>query len=284
MPFVAGTLLWTGATALLLEDAVRSGHLSVTNALMPVLTLGTVCAAVFAHRSLGAWRPISGALFIVLAVLGSLATIYGTLGRQAEVRDHKQADAMAENRTLGLKEEELVQAKALAKKECVTIGPRCQQWQVRVDTLTNEMSSLRVVAIDPRADAIQRLATLIGLDGDHVTAIVQAFDPLVLPLFLELGSILFFAAAFPTAKTITQPLQPAIDTIAQPLQRCARVFTKEEARQDLKRLREAGSGRYLAARWGKDPATVSRWLAEWAEDGTIARERRGKNVRAISAT
>jgi len=123
VPFVTGSLLWTGATALLLEDAVRSRHLSVSSALMPVLTLGTVCAAVYAHRSLGAWRPISGVLFVVLAFLGSLATIYGTLGRQAEVRDHKQADAMAENRTLGLKEEELVQAKALAKKECVTIGP-----------------------------------------------------------------------------------------------------------------------------------------------------------------
>jgi stress response protein YsnF len=73
-------------------------------------------------------------LFVVLAVLGSLATIYGTLGRQAEARDLKQANAMAENRTLSLKDEELVQAKTLAKKECITIGPRCQQWQARVDT------------------------------------------------------------------------------------------------------------------------------------------------------
>src|SRR5215475_3935966 len=202
VPFVAGTLLWTGATALLLEDAVRAGQLTVTNALMPVLTLGTVCAAVYAHRSLGAWRPISGVLFVVLAVLGSLATVYGTLGRQAEARDHKQADAMAENRTLSLKEEELVQAKALAKKECVTIGPRCQQWQARVDTLTREMASLRAVAVDPRADAIQRIATLVGFDGNHVRAIVQAIDPLVLPLFLEMGSILFFAAAFPTRHTV----------------------------------------------------------------------------------
>jgi hypothetical protein len=283
VPFVAGTLLWTGATALLLEDAVRSAHLTVANALMPVLTLGTVCAAVFAHRSLGAWRPISGVLFVFLAVLGSLATVYGTLGRQAEVRDHKQADAMAENRTLGLKEEELVQAKALAKKECITIGPRCQQWQVRVDTLTREMSSLRAVAVDPRADAIQRIATLVGLDGDHIRAIVQAIDPLVLPLFLEFGSIVFFAAAFPMQRiTIAQPLQPVTETIAQPLQHSARVFTKEEARQDLKRLREAGSGRYLAARWGRDPATVSRWLAEWAENGTIARERQGKSKRALT--
>jgi hypothetical protein len=112
---------------------------------------------------------------------------------------------------------------------------------------------------------------------------VQALDPLVLPLFLELGSILFFSVAFPIRKeTIAQPLQPAIETIAQPLQ--ARIWTKEEAQRDLKRLREAGSGRYLAARWGRDPATVSRWLAEWSDDGTIARERRGKTVRAIAAS
>ena len=102
VPFLAGTLLWTGATALLLEDAWRSGQLSVTNAMMPALTLGTVLAAVFAHRGFSSWRPISGGLFLVLALLGSLATIHGTLGRQAEIRDHKQADALAENRTLSL--------------------------------------------------------------------------------------------------------------------------------------------------------------------------------------
>src|SRR5262245_21873793 len=141
------------------------------------------------------------------------------------------------------------------------------------------MSSLRAVAVDPRADAIQRIATLVG---NHVRAIVQAIDPLVLPLFLELGSILFFAGAFPTRHPVAQPLQPAIETNARPLQNCARIFTKEEAGQDLKRLREVGSGRYLAARWGRDPATVSRWLAEWAEDGTIARERQGKSNRALT--
>jgi hypothetical protein len=115
-----------------------------------------------------------------------------------------------------------------------------------------------------------------------VRVLVQAVDPLVLPLFLEPGSILFFTAAFPRS-TIAQPLQPAIETIAQPLHHCA-CFTKEEARQKLKRLRQAGSGRYLAARWGRDRATVSRWLAEWAEDGTIAVERRGKTMRALTVS
>jgi len=144
------------------------------------------------------------------------------------------------------------------------------------------MSSLRAIAVDPRADAIQRLATLIGLDGNHARAIAQAFDPLVLPLFLELGSILFFAVAFPILN------RPAIETIAQPLHatvdNCTRVFSKDEAHQDLKRLREAGSGRYLAAHWGRDPATVSRWLAEWKEVGTVARHRQGRTIRAIAAS
>jgi hypothetical protein len=34
---------------------------------------------------------------------------------------------MADTRTLGLKEEELIQAKANAKKECSTIGPKCKE-------------------------------------------------------------------------------------------------------------------------------------------------------------
>jgi hypothetical protein len=119
--------------------------------------MGTVCAAVYAHRSLTAWRPVSGVLFLVLALLGTLATIYGTLGRQAEARDLKQAVAMAENRTLSLKEEELREAKRASVQECLKIGPRCTQWQGRVDSLTKEMSSLRAVAVDPRADALADL-------------------------------------------------------------------------------------------------------------------------------
>src|SRR5215831_13050035 len=71
--------LWTGATALLLEDVIRSGRLTINGALMPVLTLGTVTAAVFSHRRLAEWRPVSAMLFLLLAILGSLATVYGTL-------------------------------------------------------------------------------------------------------------------------------------------------------------------------------------------------------------
>src|SRR5262245_23770455 len=46
-----------------------------------------------------------------IGFLGSLATINGTLGRQAGTRDLRQAVAIQENRTLALKEEELRTAK-----------------------------------------------------------------------------------------------------------------------------------------------------------------------------
>jgi hypothetical protein len=284
VPLVAGAALWIGATALLTEDAFRSGEVTVNHLLQPLLSAGTVAAAILCHHRLASWRLVSGSAFLVLAVLGSLATIYGTLSRTATARDSQLSVAMAENRTLSLKDEELVQAKAQAKRECATLGPRCQQWQSRVDQLTREMAYLRAVSVDPRGDALVRLAALLGFDSGTVRAIVQAIDPVVLPLFLELSSILFMGAAFPhrnrsATETIAQPLQAATVTIAQSLQR---VWTKAEAHQDLKRLREAGSGRYLAARWGRDPATVSRWLAEWSEDGSIARERQGKAIRALT--
>ena len=66
-------------------------------------------------------RP--GSAFLVLALLGSLVTLYGTLSRTAAARDGQQADAMAMNRNLVEKGEALEAAKASAKAECRSLGP-----------------------------------------------------------------------------------------------------------------------------------------------------------------
>jgi hypothetical protein len=84
-----------GAIGLLTADAFSTGHLTVTHVLQPLLVLGTVAAAVLAHQS-GWRRPINTLLFLLLAGVGSLATIYGTLGRQADARDIKVGTALAE--------------------------------------------------------------------------------------------------------------------------------------------------------------------------------------------
>jgi hypothetical protein len=103
--------------------------------LQPLLMLGTIVAGVLAHHRLASLK-LSGVAFLVLALLGSSAVIYATLARTATTRDAQQADAMASGRQLSEKAEALEAAKAGAAKECKTIGPRCSQWQARVDQLT----------------------------------------------------------------------------------------------------------------------------------------------------
>ena len=77
IPALLGLSLWLGATAILCEDLFHSGHLTIAHALQPLLTAGTVAAAVWVHRARWFAKPA----FLVLALIGSLATLYGTMGR-----------------------------------------------------------------------------------------------------------------------------------------------------------------------------------------------------------
>jgi hypothetical protein len=217
-------------------------------------------------------------MLLALALLGSGVMVTGTLGRIAEAKDAKQAGFMAQNRQFALLNDELQVAKTEAGRECKSgFGAKCSNAKARIDSLTAEMSSHRVVAIDAKADAIASFAALFGFDVEHTKAIVSALDPVALPLFLELGSVLMFGAAF--HGNARQPKATVIDAqqmaTSEPAT-FARVWSKQEALADLKRLREAGSGRWLAARWGVHPGTVSKWLSEFEDAGHVERARDGK--------
>jgi hypothetical protein len=281
LPAVAGTGLALGAIALLTADALTTGHLTITHAMQPLLVLGTCIAAAWAHRC--GWRhPLAALSFASLALLGSLATIYGTLGRQADARDTKIAGAMAENRQLAHRTDDLDTARATAKVECKSgAGKRCGAATARVDNLVASMSSLRTVSTDPRGDAIADLLHLVaGADRVHTRKVVAAVDPIVLPLFLEVGSILFFAAAFPRRKVATVTVSPHTLTVAE--ESVSKVFTKAHALADLQTLKASGSQQFLAQRWGVSEPTVSKWMSTWQHDGAIDRNRQGKNVRVLA--
>ncbi len=280
VPCFVGLLLWTGATALLCEDALRTAHVTINHALQPLLTAGTVAAAVYAHHRISSWRLLSGAAFLALALLGSLATVYGTLSRTATARDAAQADAMASNRQLALKSEALEAAKREAVRECKPIGPRCKDWLARVDQLTQEMAPLRALAVDPRAAAIGNLADLLGFDGARTKAVVGVLDPVVLPLFLELGSLVFFAVAFPRQRKVAETEQLAAgnsESVAAPVTLSAvRTYTRSEALADFQRMRSAPSQQALAARWQVSEGCVSKWLRAWQLSGAVERQRVGR--------
>ena len=216
-----------------------------------------------------------------MALIGSLATLYGTMGRQADAQDDKAATIGAANRTYGAKADDLRAAKVEQAKECKQIGPKCERWNARVDQLTRELGAITVRSTNARADAIGRLATLVGGNGERTKEIVAVLDPILLPLFLEFGSIVFFAVAFPHRKpaVVNTRVTPAHDGAAEVVQS----FTREAALADLRRMRSAGSNKVLAEKWGVHPTTAGRWLAEWQDAGTVERRRDGKVMKAIAA-
>jgi hypothetical protein len=115
----------------------------------------------------------------------------------------------------------------------------------------------------PEADA--------GIDKVRVRLIVAALDPLLLPIFLELGSVVFFAAAFPARATLaTGRNNETTVTVA------TRSWSQYEALAQFRQMREVGAQQFLADQWGVDKSTVSRWLAAWETDGLIRRRRVGR--------
>lgn len=280
VPLLTGLALWLAATALMLEDAYRAGTWDAAHFAVPVLTASTVVAGTMAHHALARLRLLSGAALLALALLGSALCVLNTLSRTATDRDHKAAVAMAQNRVLHDRSVELDRARQEMSRECRQRAQRCREWEARVDALQSETKGMLAVSIDPRADAVARLAALVGFDAEHAKAIVRAIEPAALPIFLELGAIILLGVAFPTRKRATVIPLPTI--AQQSSTTVSQVLTRAAALQDLKAMKEAGSGKLLAERWGVHPATASRWLSEWKATGIIERERAGKSVKAIA--
>ena len=278
VPFTTGLALWLAGTALLMEDSWRAGHWDVQHLAVPILTAATCVAGCLAHMRLARLRLLSGLALAALALFGSGLCVLNTLSRTATDRDRTIAVAMAANRVLHDRQGELDRARVEMTRECKARGPRCREWEQRVDNLTRETAPMLALAVDPRADAVARLAMLAGLDGERTKQIVKAIEPAALPVFLELGAIVLLGISFPARKAATakQPL-PVADNTDETLKGCARVWSREEALQDMLRLKEVGAQRFLAARYGVDKSTISRWMSQWETEGHVQRTRDGQS-------
>jgi hypothetical protein len=276
VPATIGLTLLGAALYLQTEHAFQAGHFSSSDALAPAITLAVAVSGVLAHHRLASWRLASGLLFLVLSVAGSGVVIYSSLARTAMARDTVAANAMAENRTLELKSAELADAKVLAKQECKVVGDRCRSLQVRADKLIAEMASLRVVAIDPRGDAVVRLGVLVGLDGNWVRQLVGALDPAVAPIACELFAIAMLAAGFPHRRRKAGQVAEFPGNPEGKVVTVSRPWTQADALADLKLLKSVGGQKLLAERWGVSEGCVSKWMAAWASQGEVVRSRDGR--------
>lgn len=283
VPLAVGSALWMGATALLLEDAYKLGHVTVQHALMPILTASTVAAAVYAERRLRQWKVVGFIGFATLALLGSVLTVYSTLGRVSEAHDFKVAVVKSSNDQTTGKQAELKTAREARDKECKSIGPKCERWNKRVDELQRGLVGHVTTEEDSQLEsALNFVNLLVTVDDTWLRKLLRALAAIGLPTFLEMGSIGFFAAAFPHRATIALPLLPSLPATVETLATVEQSFSRDQALADFRKLGFSGSQHFLSDRWSVHPATVSKWFTVWEATGLISRERNGKSKATLA--
>jgi transposase-like protein len=61
-----------------------------------------------------------------------------------------------------------------------------------------------------------------------------------------------------------------------------KAWSKHEALTDLRKLKEVGTQKFLAERYGVSEATVSKWLKDWQTNGEVARPRDGRKKQVLA--
>jgi len=84
----------------------------------------------------------------------------------------------------------------------LTLGVECSD-----DALTARANELTAVTVNPKAEAAAKIVNLVGGDGEKVKAFVRAVDPVGLPIWLELASIVFMSAALAKQRQPKQECQ-----------------------------------------------------------------------------
>jgi hypothetical protein len=118
-----------------------------------------------------------------------------------------------------------------------------------VDKLVTEVNGIASVTVNPKAEAIARIANIAGLDQLKVQEFVKAIDPVSMPLFLEAGSILFLMTAFAKRrKRLRQSIDFEPETLETATESVAlgtaskKVFSKSDALRNFTAMRSSRAG------------------------------------------
>lgn len=301
-PAIAGGLVAAaGATALLVRDAWVTGW-TVDLALMPALVGLTVLAGHLFWKALSSGRVVAAGLIAILACYGSLLTVNETMGRRAEIRDGKIMSAEAKQAARISAEAELASVTQTYNwalpdmaSECAGAPdplppsgwPKCRSkrgtvkaLEQRVATLKGEVAAIAPAPVDAKTDRVATIAAWFGAPPLAVRGVYGTLEPFLMPIFLELASIVLFSFGLgrgsPNAPA-PAPSQSIITNDDEPIAS----KSKDEALADLQTLLKIGqtvpSQDWLADRWKISKGTVSKWLSEWEASSTVpARQRDGK--------
>lgn len=227
----SGLAATAGALAILLSDAIRTGHWELEHALLPIVVGITITSGHLIGSALREWRVLSAIGFVALFALGTLATVYNSVGRQAATADHAALTADDHNAARASIERDLVATRkklsdaefyvaweiagrprdksgtpTLTGKPTGTTGcgAGCNGWQKQADKYSDEITRLEArraalgpaAITSPKADRAAKVAALFGFERDRTKETFHLIEPFIYALLFELAAIVAFGYGF----------------------------------------------------------------------------------------
>jgi hypothetical protein len=182
----AGVLAASGALAILLSNAITTGHFTLEDYLCPIVVMLTLCGAHLAPRALFELKIISALGWTLIMVAGAAAALYLSIGRQASLADNPVLQAQDTNIEHSVELESLARNRKMLEEEQARFDKKCPPDQrstrnclriassvkVYADAVKGNVSTLRDIgpaqAIQSRAAKVaDALNVLFSCDRDH---------------------------------------------------------------------------------------------------------------------
>ena len=207
-----GAAASVGALYILLKDDVLAGKWSDAYILVPIMVGIAIAAGHLAWAALASRKYLSALGFALAFGLGSLLTVYTSVGKQAAHSDAVTLAATASNDLRRSKEEELSRARqrlsdaqqSADRERGTACGRKCLDWEMRarevashIQTLESELRAMAPVPVAPTATRFSRLvAALTGADPEKVKAMIVLFEPFGFALLFEATAIVALGYGF----------------------------------------------------------------------------------------
>lgn len=222
LAILAGALFALGTLGILLEDVIlHAAPFTLKHAITVIVVAGTIMVGHQVHKAWHSGLKGSAAGFGVLFLVGTLLTVYSSVGRQAEHTMVASAEVEAveiarirENKQLASAEAMHTGASSKLHDDCV-VGkrgkPHCDGLRttlaVYAAAITGHKSTLEKLGparvATPEAKRAGELAAVFGANPTKVEAAMILLIPFLTTLFLELGAIICLGYGFRPVRKIS---------------------------------------------------------------------------------
>lgn len=223
LAIATGAAASAGALYILLKDDVMSGRWSDAFVLVPVMVGISIAAGHLCWSALAGRSYLAALGFALAFALGSVLTVYTSVGKQAATSDATALAVKASNDLRQAKEGELARARVRftdaqtmadrerSEKRC---GQKCQDWERRgreVEAYIRQIESDLATMDPPKpiAAPATRFARFAGLfldiDSASLSAKLDTVQPLAYSLLFELTAIVALGYGFGHRQAPTAP-------------------------------------------------------------------------------